>query len=260
MKRLGLSVFVTVMTIFVPSTGWAACDLSKLNPETLLQMAALPREQAIQKLQSLCDEVRAEMIRLQAQADRAYLDPLTKLPNRHGIASRFDKRVSSPEHETFVAMLDIDHFKRVNDTFGHGQGDVVIAQVASEMQQIIADTLRTDDFAGRWGGEEFIIIFDAKDVVSALRIMTRLRMNIQQYVFNAIDLNGEQQFFKKTVSIGISQFADDQEGLAEVRERADKALYEAKKTRNLTIYFPPPAASCEGVIKDSALPGEDEIR
>lgn len=258
MKRLKRFVFVTFLTIFVPSTTWAACDLSNLNPETLLQIAGLPRDQALQELKSICDGIRNEMERLQSLADRAQIDPLTQLPNRLGINTRFEKRATSSGHMTFVAMLDIDHFKRVNDTFGHEQGDVVLAQVAKDLQNVIVTTLRTDDFVGRWGGEEFIVIFDAKDVLTALQVMGRLRLAVQSFLFNAVDLSGRDQSFRKTISIGLAHFTSKSEGLNQVRERADKALYEAKRSRNTSIYIPAPVTDCETGIINAATPAKND--
>lgn len=154
--------------------------------------------------------------------EMAIRDELTCLYNRRHVMDllEYEKKRSARGGGIFcLAMLDIDHFKKVNDNYGHQAGDSVLQQVATLMK----NTLRDTEFCGRYGGEEFLIVLTHTDIKGALICSERLRTNIENAVFPDIDTA-----FKITVSIGLSEY-QMREDVEQTILRADKALYRAKK-------------------------------
>ncbi|MDA3950279.1 MAG: diguanylate cyclase [Spirochaeta sp.] len=129
-----------------------------------------------------------------------------------------DRRARGSSHT--VAMIDLDHFKSINDSYGHGTGDSVLRSVA----HLISTALRSMDILGRYGGEEFVVVLPTTDTVSATLTMERIRHSCE--VLNLPEFAGSV-----TVSIGIATTSDagDPEPLSAVIERADQALYRAKR-------------------------------
>ena len=154
----------------------------------------------------------------------AHLDPLTSLPNRRAFrdAARIKLAESQTAHRPCaVISLDIDHFKRVNDAYGHGAGDTVLRRVAD----ILKAPLRPNtDMAARMGGEEFTIILPETDTDSAIAFAEKLRKRIEQTVV----VVGEHEI-RPTVSLGIAMNRKTAD-LDELLDRADRALYTAKRT------------------------------
>ena len=151
-------------------------------------------------------------------------DSLTELYNhRHSIeviGNEF-QRVGRYEGGVSVVMIDIDHFKRVNDELGHQAGDAVLREVA----RIMKDTLRSVDSLGRYGGEEFVAILPQTPHEEALRTAERLRKLVEGHVFHA----GTREV-RITVSLGVASYpfqGVDSPGSL-IRE-ADEALYRAKQ-------------------------------
>ena len=127
-----------------------------------------------------------------------------------------------------VCVLDIDHFKKINDTYGHKIGDDVIKQVAS----ITANSIRVTDNLIRYGGEEFVVIINNIIEDQALKIAERIRRNISEYEFIKPDNSGT---FSVTISIGITMFRSDDNEIT-IFQRADSNLYQAKQTgRNKAV-------------------------
>jgi len=116
-----------------------------------------------------------------------------------------------------IAMVDVDHFKRVNDQWGHTAGDAVLKAISSTM---IA-TLRANDAVIRWGGEEFLLIFSGCDLVQGLLLAERCRQAIESKHHEDVGL--------VTASIGLGELQPD-EALGDLIERVDKALYGAKES------------------------------
>ncbi|MEW6585808.1 MAG: diguanylate cyclase, partial [Nitrospirota bacterium] len=131
-----------------------------------------------------------------------------------------------------LLLIDIDHFKKVNDTYGHPVGDAVLKKVAA----IIGKTIRNIDIAARYGGEEFALILPGTGSPGAMNMAERLRKTIMD-----TNVKAEQESFSVTVSIGISTSAQggtEAKNKEELIERADKALYEAKRTgRNRSVIW-----------------------
>jgi len=128
-----------------------------------------------------------------------------------------------------LAMFDIDHFKKVNDTYGHQVGDKVLKAVAKTLMANIRGT----DIAGRYGGEEFAVILSGSNSKNSTVFADRFRKSIENLVIP--NGNGE---IRVTVSIGVTEFSDDVDDYKELIERADQALYQSKRAgRNMiTIY------------------------
>lgn len=154
----------------------------------------------------------------------ATIDPLTKALNRRAFM-RFSERELARyrrEHTRMSAlMLDIDHFKQVNDVHGHAMGDRVLAKMVS----VAANVLRQEDLIGRLGGEEFAIVLVDSEVEAAARVADRIRQAIKQVTFP-----GDSGPFHVSVSIGVSEPLLLRDTMDDVLERADVALYEAKRS------------------------------
>ncbi|WP_305856750.1 diguanylate cyclase [Balneatrix alpica] len=165
-----------------------------------------------------------ERIQLQQQLQElAHRDPLTGLHNRRALED-FAKREQAwgKRHGQPICIMiaDLDHFKKVNDTYGHGVGDIVLQHFAD----ICRDTMRDTDIVGRWGGEEFVMLLPHTDLKKALMVADRLRQAVGRHVTQT-----DEHQLKVTVSIGLSQWHTAQEELVTALERADAALYNAKR-------------------------------
>ena len=153
---------------------------------------------------------------------QATYDALTGILNRGAIMDRLTiemERAYRESESLCVAMVDFDHFKKVNDTYGHSAGDVVLREAAKRM----SSALRPYDLIGRYGGEEFIAVFPRCDESSAYTIAERIRRSI---AFGAI--NTEAGKVTITASIGVAQAWEPKNPEAVIRE-ADKALFRAKE-------------------------------
>jgi len=137
-------------------------------------------------------------------------------------ARRFNTNIS-------LLMIDIDHFKAFNDTYGHVRGDEVLKRVAC----IITENIRSIDFAARYGGEEFAVILPQVSFDGAMVVAERIRLSSEAHV---IKLNGDEAVV--TLSVGVATFPDDATSKDALIESADKALYLAKRTgRNRVCSF-----------------------
>jgi diguanylate cyclase (GGDEF)-like protein/PAS domain S-box-containing protein len=167
----------------------------------------------------------------------AQQDPLTGIANRRHFSDEAQRAVRHAEaagESLSLAMLDLDHFKQVNDEYGHPVGDEVLAEVVR--RSLLC--LRRSDLMGRWGGEEFIILLPSSDLDQACMIADRLRSAIDSAVFQTslIALN-------VSISCGVAQYipGDDLDSLI---RRADRALYQAKWAgRNRVVRGLPEAPS-----------------
>jgi len=149
-------------------------------------------------------------------------DQLTGLLNRRTLIKKMDDEINRTRRygdEFAILMLDIDHFKKVNDTYGHLIGDEVLEKIGTLLRKKIRET----DVAGRYGGEEFIIILSRTDLNRGLTVASRIRKAITNLKIK----NSEGQKFKVTASLGLTVYtAGDNKRL--IIERADNALFLAK--------------------------------
>ncbi|HEX2080907.1 MAG TPA: tetratricopeptide repeat-containing diguanylate cyclase [Longimicrobium sp.] len=152
----------------------------------------------------------------------AMTDELTRLPNRRHLLSVAQARLGDARRtrEPFSLLaLDVDHFKRINDTFGHDVGDQVLRRVA----QACRDSLRHDHSIGRTGGEEFIVVLPRADAQRAMEIAERLRVAVERLDWSDVD-----PALRVTVSVGVAERAGDDD-FAALSRRADDSLYRAKQ-------------------------------
>ena len=164
----------------------------------------------------------------QALKEISITDELTGLKNRRFLMSRLQEEFArSRRHGSLlgILMLDIDHFKNVNDTFGHPFGDKVLKNVA----QIISGLVRDYDVAGRYGGEEFLVVVAETTNEGLSSLAERIRRDIETMV-----TEDQRASMRVTISIGISLLADN-DNIETLLKKADDALYQAKKEgRNRT--------------------------
>jgi len=161
-------------------------------------------------------------LRYQAAMQLALIDPLTRLGNRAALDNALRRELQLAErhhYELSLLMIDVDHFKRINDQHGHARGDEVLREIARTIESVCRET----DISFRYGGEEFVVILRTHD--AGARIMAeRLRREI-----SSITLGQNGNTIKPTVSIGIStREPGHKEHINDLFERADKALYLAK--------------------------------
>jgi diguanylate cyclase (GGDEF)-like protein/putative nucleotidyltransferase with HDIG domain len=184
----------------------------------------------------LANAINRISISLADTHDRATIDRLTGVFNRQALlaelfseverASRYDRPLS-------VAFVDIDHFKIVNDTYGHGAGDIVLRGVA----QLLAGSLRASDLIGRYGGEEFMLILTETAVEEGAVLAEKLRAIVEREPFT---IEGDQNL-SVTISIGIVGGFGEQLRMEALVRDADAAMYSAKSLgRNQTYVFAEP--------------------
>ncbi len=168
--------------------------------------------------------------------DRATVDRLTGVVNRQALTAALFaevERASRYERPLCVAFVDIDHFKAVNDTYGHASGDVVLRGVA----QTLAENLRASDLIGRYGGEEFMLILTETNVEEGAELSEKLRKLVERCRF-IVDGNAN---LSVTISIGIVGGSGQQLRMENLVRDADAAMYSAKSLgRNQTYIFEEP--------------------
>jgi len=165
-----------------------------------------------------------QIIRL---SDLGIIDQLTKLPNRRSFDNRLTLEWNRAVREKMplsILMLDIDHFKDYNDTYGHQQGDIALQTVAGVIPKPIK---RAIDFVARWGGEEFVVLLPNTDSNGAMRVAEEIRTKVENIAIPSIDDGTTKNV---TVSIGINtQIPSPNKTIGELIAKADEALYRAKK-------------------------------
>ena len=152
----------------------------------------------------------------------AFTDSLTGAYNRRYFMKKAEEEFRSfapAERSTAIIMLDIDHFKKINDTYGHPAGDEVLKSVTSAVQR----TLRAEDLFARYGGEEFIILLRNMSQETVGRLALRIRERVANTVSNYMGTE-----IKVTISLGIAMRSENVDLLDDVIKRADEALYRAK--------------------------------
>lgn len=156
----------------------------------------------------------------QRQAEKmADTDPLTNIYNRRKFSRLLDQeiqRVERYDRSLSIVLLDIDHFKRVNDTYGHDTGDYVLRRIT----ELIKENIRITDILARYGGEEFIVILPETDVKGASRQIERMRKTIEKTSFDGVG--------NLTISAGITSYIGG-DSCRSMITRADKALYLSKE-------------------------------
>lgn len=153
----------------------------------------------------------------------AHFDPLTNLSNRraaYDILKREQSRINRNKEVLSILLCDVDHFKRINDQYGHNSGDAVLVELA----KIFTEQVREQDCVSRWGGEEFLFILPQTSAINAAIIAEKIRLSVDEYPIKV-----QNDEINVTISIGISQF-EDSSNIDEVINNADKYLYLAKES------------------------------
>jgi diguanylate cyclase len=172
------------------------------------------------------EATEAEIVKLHMELDRvsaqARHDPLTGALNRKGLDEALNREVSHmrrKETPLCMAMLDIDNFKKLNDTLGHGTGDQALAHLA----QVTRESMRPQDTLARYGGEEFVLMLPDTPLNKGIEAMTRLQRELTKRLF----LAGTEKIMI-TFSAGVAQVGPDEDGASAIK-RADQAMYMAKR-------------------------------
>ena len=173
------------------------------------------------ELEARVRDLEAELLRL---SEEVSTDALTQVANRRGLAQAFEtesaRALRTPGAALAVGLIDIDNFKRLNDTLGHAAGDVALKALAAG----VLERLRPVDHLARFGGEEFVVLLPGTDVAEAQQTLTRLQRSLSEALF----LHDGREVFV-TFSAGVTGWRAG-EALETALERADEALYEAKRT------------------------------
>jgi len=192
-----------------------------LNANRHIKLAAVNNIEILNLNEKLQQALEAETQLRTELSVRAETDYLTGIFNRGGLMTQLNielARCRRFPRSTAVLMIDIDHFKQVNDTYGHGAGDIAILAVVDTVNK----QLRATDILGRLGGEEFLVILPDMETEGALAAAERIRAAIEQAPVALPDA-----FTQTTVSIGVTAYAREDDA-DRILTRADRALYVAK--------------------------------
>ena len=193
---------------------WIACAIGW--PALLALMLRRELSSSRAELGLLNELNRALRLETQQLAGQAHRDALTGVLNREGLRAELMQASSLLADPMSVIFVDIDHFKRINDSYGHEVGDRVLKQFA----ETIAANIRGSDRLVRWGGEEFLLVCPLSDVYQVVGLAEKLRANLRQVSW--------PRDHKVTASFGVAQH-DVNEEISDVIRRADEALYQAKQ-------------------------------
>lgn len=178
----------------------------------------------VQHYFGLFTDITEECVRHEEIERLAFVDPLTRLPNRRLMEDRLQQALAfaaRTEKLVAVCMMDLDGFKDVNDTFGHAAGDAVLVAVAGRLQQVV----RTNDTVARMGGDEFVLLLAGlNDVGEAEEILARALAAVRE----PVRLAGEQPA-QVSASIGLAVFPHDAQLAEDLLRRSDAAMYAAKR-------------------------------
>jgi len=212
--RLGESPDVTTVSQVLSSVRSDTQSMQQAN--TSLQRQLEESKEEIETLRKEVESAREETLK----------DPLTGLGNRKGLTQAWEQirgHTNSQQPPLCLLMMDIDHFKRVNDTYGHLLGDKVIKMVAA----VIRQTVKGKDVAVRYGGEEFAVLLPDTPPEGARTVAEQLRTTVENGVIRRLD-SGDP-IGKITISIGIG-ICREGESMSDFIARADAALYRSKQT------------------------------
>lgn len=214
----GTALQTLCIPLFTQGVLWGLFQLVLLSGQQVNEIEQLAVSVAQQYL------LTVENLRLRERLRRqAIRDPLTGLYNRRYLEGALDREISRAQRKDLavgVIMLDIDHFKRFNDQYGHNMGDIVLRQIGLFLQ----DHVRGGDIACRYGGEEFLVILPEIGLEAALGRAEALRAGVEK-------LNDKEFLVypgKLTISLGVAMFPQHGESGQAVMEAADQAMYQAK--------------------------------
>lgn len=193
--------------------------LHLMNENAIRHMPVLENEKLVGIL-SIRELTKAyELLQIEANTD-----PLTQVSNRRPFLKTLETQFDRARQDGVpmsVAMLDVDHFKRINDTYGHDAGDKTLQQLS----RMLIREFRTIDLVGRLGGEEFALVFPDTDLIGAYAACERLRATIQ-----SSEIVADAYKIRLTVSIGLTEICAQANDAAALLKRADELLYVAKNS------------------------------
>ncbi len=219
-RSIGITVLVTILVLLVVTVLFESRIQQFINVYT-------------EALRTSNNELRKEKAKLENAVrqieDIAYTDFLTGLWNRRAMMNRIRLEISRARREesTFgIVMCDIDHFKRINDTYGHEIGDCVLVDVA----RVLTQSIRAEDSCARWGGEEFLIMVINVDRDQVMAVAEKLRTTLEEH-----SITCNRQEIRITVTAGVSLFNRDAD-IDRVISAADGNLYRGKNAgRNIVV-------------------------
>jgi diguanylate cyclase (GGDEF)-like protein len=173
-------------------------------------------------------------------------DPLMGISNRRHLTRILQEEFSRAERYKLplaILMLDIDYFKKVNDTYGHDVGDMVLINLGTLIQELIRET----DYVARYGGEEIMVICPLTDAEHAVELAERLRQEIESCIIVPNDVKKGIPEIRITVSIGVSEYTSDIVSVADLVKRADLSLYRAKNEGRNCVFL------CNGTTPETIL-------
>lgn len=189
---------------------------------------AKSKHELIETNRFLIQELRRANERLQKMT---FTDEMTGIYNYRFMTRQLDSEIQRCVRYTkplTVCVIDIDHFKKINDHYGHPVGDTVL----KELSQILKECTRSVDFVGRYAGDEFLVIFPDTDMADAVRLCERIRSRVSEHAFMA-----QERFLNATVSIGVADFDLKRKKTSEALiEAADKCLYQAKRSGRNRVF------------------------
>ena len=236
-----------------PSFDLADLIYYELNEEEFSsRIYMLPQKKAADRHDDLvglilqsCSTALARQVKIEALKDAAVIDPLTGCYNRREFESQLKRNIAGAtryQSDLSVFMFDLDHFKRINDTYGHQAGDKVLQDVVSLVQR----NIRSGDILARYGGEEFIAILPETGKVKAMELADRLRRKISQ---KPVSWGGET--IRVTASFGVSELTRNAD-MTRIIQDADTMLYKAKLNGRNTVM--------PGLIKVVAEKAHQQVR
>jgi diguanylate cyclase (GGDEF)-like protein len=192
------------------------------------------QEREVRTCEIMCNMLSAVLMKTQFEKLASY-DGLTGLLNSRAIRDELEKTVQRQKRNKVrtgaVVLADIDYFKKINDEYGHIQGDSVLQEVGGIFEAAIRKHL---DVAGRYGGEEFLLIYEDSEKEQVVSIVERLRKTIEHHQFKKIGPNGnpsDEEYIQVTMSFGIALLGEQPiENSQEILAMADSALYRSKKS------------------------------
>ncbi|MGR3624035.1 diguanylate cyclase [Pseudophaeobacter sp.] len=219
--------------------------LHLMNENSIRHIPVL-REEKLVGILSIRELTKAyELLQIEANTD-----PLTQVSNRRPFLNNLDVQFENARQHGLpmsVAMLDVDHFKRINDTYGHDAGDKAL----QELSRMLIREFRTIDLVGRLGGEEFALVFPETDLSGAYTACERLRSMVQSK-----EIAADQHRINLTVSVGLTEITEHSLDSAALLKRADELLYVAKNSgRNMTMVEGGVGVSYTGLVQSKAFEG-----
>jgi len=194
---------------------------------------------------------------LSASLERmATTDPLTRTFNRRSFLAwceREQNRTSQTGAVFSIMMIDLDHFKTINDNFGHQNGDRALCLAVERIQ----DSIRGIDILGRWGGEEFVVLLPSASSDAAMMVGERARANIERSTLRvpSANIRGRFDTIALTASVGVATYRLPPDRINDMLHRADKALYDAKAAgRNRVVRDGPPVLTAPAKYRVSPRP------